>query len=1171
MCITHTHAEAYKNKWRKGTACMLRAMDGTAFNSIGLSGFPTEHLRKINVDNNDDEPMRKLGLALGSSDHYIQKGLNNDSGAGANAGSRTDMRFVTSNCLSELVWSPNKGLSLKCTDCSLAEKKHSLIWGTGSSNMVLSPPQSITAKGTNNDRPVSEGNLISSQMAFHLESEVSERVTSARSPRSTAVLMPVCRTSHEHNMGPGGGMEELNTEVKVSVLDFTQKVENYLEKKAKVVYGLADDQTTAISGTVENIVSTLSSKASSPGPKNGMTAESLSIEMDESKPDLAQIKPGSGNYNKELNSDPFDRSRDVGTGNQTADMEVALATEVFTIKQCKAPNTPVPILTSPGTKHEVLASVVEYSSKNKMMTPAESDLQPLKGKSAFAEVVRVIESQPVDEVKHSHQQNKEMLPKDKAASINVSPNNSKLQLCQRKVKRKGLSDGEVSGGLSKEDDDSNESVESCNSVGLFSAGKRQWSFEQQLITESKRVKKQIQESPRSASLIRRDSSFMSWISNMMKGLSKSDQDETPYVALTNTPHHGHENPDQKLISHDKNQDPGHRNIGFQTIFQALYCANTGEQETRMSDFDHQMEEGSKEYEMANKISDNITTPMACGDENDKLCKQLLTSKEKFNQGTSGDGEGPSTQPNFSSTNLSIIQATHKTNTAKNKNSCNMASGSEKGGVNLSNSSFSKWKTSFAENKFSDLPSEGKVTYNVGLVDPNKSLNSATNRSGPLGSLWIARFSPKVSGPSNHNMGSAVEGSTDCTRPLAHSQNCFDSSKDQKDSVEARDPSAEDLMDGVGKKWQNCVVNTKVSLGLKTIKGQTDQKFKSKLNPILHSQHFKSSEAKASVFASRLDALRHIIPSGMTENANRANTTCFFCGKRGHNLRDCSEITETELEDLLRNDNSYNGAEDSPYHWAVACPSASSRMQNQLDSNASLVNYLSKMKHDPGNDTLTNNDERNLEMNKDRQCLAGAHTVWDGKDPKVDAGIILYANLNQISSALMASNERISDSKAVKKHIASRSGENELKENDITPFCNFVERQIPVVPEGTFEAIRKLRLSRADILKWMKSPLFCLDGFFLRLRQWKEGLRGAGYYMACINGALGERSSGSSKTPLSVNIGGLKCLVESRYVSNHDFIEEELMAWWCAISRCGGKLPSEEYLKNKLEERKKFGF
>lgn len=93
------------------------------------------------------------------------------------------------------------------------------------------------------------------------------------------------------------------------------------------------------------------------------------------------------------------------------------------------------------------------------------------------------------------------------------------------------------------------------------------------------------------------------------------------------------------------------------------------------------------------------------------------------------------------------------------------------------------------------------------------------------------------------------------------------------------------------------------------------------------------------------------------------------------------------------------------------------------------------------------------------------------------------------------------------------------------------------------------------------------------------------------------------------MGGIKCLVESQYISNHDFLEvkyiyqfiillhqklsarfqyadniiikifvinfthmlqDELMAWWSATAKSGGKIPSEEDLRVKVEERKMLG-
>lgn len=126
---------------------------------------------KMNVDNENIEPVTDLGLALGYSGQCIQRRLNSDSGAGANAGSRADMKFVTSDPLSELVWSSRNGLSLKCADSSFVDKKSSFILGAGPSNVVLSPSQKISAGRSSNDKPVSEENFIMSQDAFDLINE----------------------------------------------------------------------------------------------------------------------------------------------------------------------------------------------------------------------------------------------------------------------------------------------------------------------------------------------------------------------------------------------------------------------------------------------------------------------------------------------------------------------------------------------------------------------------------------------------------------------------------------------------------------------------------------------------------------------------------------------------------------------------------------------------------------------------------------------------------------------------------------------------------------------------------------------------------------------------------------------------------------------------------------
>ncbi|GFZ14139.1 zinc knuckle (CCHC-type) family protein [Actinidia rufa] len=166
-------------------------------------------------------------------------------------------------------------------------------------------------------------------------------------------------------------------------------------------------------------------------------------------------------------------------------------------------------------------------------------------------------------------------------------------------------------------------------------------------------------------------------------------------------------------------------------------------------------------------------------------------------------------------------------------------------------------------------------------------------------------------------------------------------------------------------------------------------------------------------------------------------------------------------------------------------------------------------------------------------------------------------------------------RGVGKNIASSSGNNVLKEKKIALSSQLVAGKFSDVPKGIFDGIRKLRLSRMDILKWMNSQTSSLhlDGFFLRLRlgKWEEGLGGTGYYVACITGEQRGKPPQGSKIPLFVKIGGIKCLVESQYISNQDFLEDELMVWWCATVRSGGKIPSEDHLKSKFKERQRLDF
>ncbi|KAL9364282.1 hypothetical protein Peur_042155 [Populus x canadensis] len=1072
------------------------------------------------MDTNDKniEPVIDLGFSLGYSNQCIQRRLKNDSGAGANAASSVDMTFVATNALSELVWSPKKGLSLKCADGTFSNKKPSLLRGAGPSDMV---------SGSNADKAIGKKVFMTPPEESDVRSEVAGRDNPTKFVTSDTGLFPLLSESrHKVKIATDDHKEEMKTAVG---LPFLQKMEDARNNKAEDIYDPINLQVDEISRTWETKFPSLS---------------------DETKLDVAQNGPTS--------KEPNVRIGGVGDASHTLQTEIVSASQVCSVEECESYDTNMqkaPL----GREHFESPSCMEKERENNMGTgpyicpleklesTAENDFKTPHSENVCDVATEIVGSQNAKEVRSSSQQDDEILPKDNDCAIKQSPTYSRTRRYQMKGKAKALSDGNLNERMLDMDDDSHESVESCNSVGLFSTGKRQRNFDPHSYVGSKSIKTKIQESPGSSSFVKHDGSFMNWISNMMKGFLKSNEDEAPSLALTLANHkHGHEDRDKNLISCNRNQDQGCKTMGFHSLFQSLYCPKTKAQETVALNANTQTE-GSKELGLDNKICDSNATPITCRMVTDNVYKRFLQPNEKLNESTSGNGTAPPALTKLLSTNIASGQEISGSNSAEKKNSCNMETDKEKDETS-SNSSRGKRKRNDAEQ-----PSEGKAT------------NTSGYRSDPLTSLWITRLSPKTSGPlSNRDLchrrtGETLDGFTDFIRLKAQWQNHPSSYQDKK-IVGAREEEhfTEDPVC-----MQNCANSTEVSFSINKVNGQHDEKSMCKMNSTLPFSRFRNSEAMASVFARRLDALKHIMPSYGTDDSSHGNLTCFFCGIKGHHVRDCPEIIDSELADILRNANSFNGANEFPCvcircfqsnHWAVACPSASSRTRHQAEYGASLVHESSpcKILLNPRNE-----DDAKQSDGKDSQLQAAdAPTVRNGKLHEASASRKMNMNM-----------------KPFERDTASSSGEKKLKENQVMPLS--INSQILDVPKGIFDAVKRLRLSRTIILKWMNShtPPSHLDGFFLRLRlgKWEQGLGGTGYYVACITGVQSQSSKQKFKNSIAVIVGGVKCLVESQYISNHDFTEGELMAWWCATLKDGGKTPSEEDLRLKVEEMKMLRF
>ncbi|CAH8323080.1 unnamed protein product [Eruca vesicaria subsp. sativa] len=644
----------------------------------------------------------------------------------------------------------------------------------------------------------------------------------------------------------------------------------------------------------------------------------------------------------ETNDDSVEAEKRVGSSNRSSgendsprgETEALMASEQLRLERAGSQEEPTNI----GDKTALDAERVEATDENDLSSPTSKALVVCESKG-------------------------ECLPQDETDAEKAGPSG---HLTKAKGKEKALSDGNF------DDDESFGSVESCNSAGLLTRGKKRPGFEQQLILGSKRLKTLSQECLESTSKLKQDSSFVNWISNMTKGIWKgNEEDKSPFVALTTAS----DAKGQVNAIVDLPEMSRCRNTGFQSFFQSIYCQKKSDQDA---------------VKMDSSNDANIASLQ-------ELPEHCLNTKGDH-LSSSGNKVAPVAEPSI--------------------------------GFNQTNETFC------SEKKYEE---EQKACCEA----DEKVVQCLTNKNSALESLWISRFSSKSSFPQKKDFHERI------TKEVAK---------------EANDPPQ-----------NNAIL------------------------PIVSSLRIESSEAMASLFARRLEAMKHMLPTcslGDNTEEGQRNLICFYCGKKSHRLQDCLEVTDTELRDLVQNINARNGRKEGSSlcircfqlsHWAATCPNA----------------------------------------------------------PPYSSG-------------------------AEGRAIASTSGTK-------LPFRGFTD-----VPKTVFEAVQVLRLTRTDVLKWInsKKSVSGLEGFFLRLRlgKWAEGLGGTGYHVARIEGAPEGQSS--KKHPLnssvSVKVGGITCFVESQFISNHDFLEEELLAWWRSAGKSAGRsggegIPSAEELSRKIQQRKMLGF
>ncbi|WVZ68639.1 hypothetical protein U9M48_017558 [Paspalum notatum var. saurae] len=278
-------------------------------------------------------------------------------------------------------------------------------------------------------------------------------------------------------------------------------------------------------------------------------------------------------------------------------------------------------------------------------------------------------------------------------------------------------------------------------------------------------------------------------------------------------------------------------------------------------------------------------------------------------------------------------------------------------------------------------------------------------------------------------------------------------------------------------------------------------------PVMPPEESKQSETMASVFAKRLDALRH--------------------------------------------------AKTSAVQLAIACDHGTSKRSNHK-SNSFVVSYSSHDEPEVGQETHKSSSGNGRivlwvgDKGKEQLCAQsneelGGNSLSDSKHRHHGESIngksaIPQNNLDVNTLGEDIDRRRVELKGGVSDFVAGLSDNKQIVPYGI--MCNDVCDGSSVV----FGALHKLRLSRSNIIRWLRSPIMhtTLDGFFVRLRfgKWEEALGGTGYHVARLNGA-------QDRNRLSVTIRNSTCQVDSRFVSNHDFHEDELKAWWSAATKGSG--------------------
>uniref|UniRef100_A0A1D1Y9F6 RNA polymerase-associated protein RTF1 n=2 Tax=Anthurium amnicola TaxID=1678845 RepID=A0A1D1Y9F6_9ARAE len=1122
--------------------------------------------------------MEDLEMALNPTSLCGRLNAKNYSGAGANAAPIADGPSVTTS-LFEVVWSPRRGLSLKCPDPSLIQKKAPILWSTEVLNITIAPPPPADDGGkSESSRFVSGENSTKVYLQPCSEEKINHEETSLGSPQNTISMVQTCPLgSHEHNPvwklchksalpGTSGDMKTMN---KIPVVNVTN-VNSPSENKDK------DTSSPRKNQLIKNNASP--DVVSSAGLEDGRIGDCLFHKPEKASSNLAQIEADhrdsnelwehiEGGLEENNNRDSakgealvydtpllnkWSDPKDLGYGARFIDVKQSKSEDISSVHYNNG------VIPHSTYLHPLAGHCAQILDFDALGSRHSSFKILIEAKNEHYNEDMVVTSEPSNEGKKSIHS---ICQKGESPLIESSSNANVNTLNQCKVKEAVSSTGKTS----NEKKGSYESVESNNNTEPFVTGKRIRGFGQEMLVGNKRTKKSSDKTSCSKPHVREGSSFVNWISSVTNGLFRSDNVEGHSLALVPCPVSNKQRDIfSTAMSNDSNTNDASRSVGFGSIFNALYYPGLNGKSKTENTY-HSGESGSSrdlQFDKMTVVSNN--NGVLHDDMGIKMHEPVPISSVRMDHGVGERGEPPTVVPNSYTSNC-LLPEKVKDNIGED---CDLHY------MGCSTSSLRNGTGSSSDGKEAGKPSSF-------ILNNSSNLTVMDNASGIPASIWITRFAPKVVAPmecnTQYNQSTFLKAKKhidDCNMFLNNSKNDIDSVRDCNNSDNCHQSLLEDQRH-ISERPQQCSINTMDLFCSQNV--HADLKVKSHLNPILPSQKSKKLEPITSVFAKRLDAFRHIQTSEVADNLTPESATCFFCGKSSHIITSCSDVNDSELEDLLQNINSLGRTQNRAClcircfqndHWALVCPHASVS-HHHGDGNASIINsenVVRTIKGGIGSPLLTNHGTGIHTKNEGQQSqLLGAHRIPYGDKRRNATEFMLQTNGSVDKKSAMKG-----------KQIVSSSGEIELGDDkSFVHFHNLVTSKKPDEQPRIFERLQKLRLSRTDVIRWMESSTchFGLDGFFLRVRLGKgeEDLGGTCYHVACICGTSGEKLHGGYKNHLPVNIGGSQCLIHCCFISNHDFAEDELKAWWSATLRRGGKLPSEKDLDKKLQERKNLDF